>query len=320
MKKKSLFFCLIVFLYYLCKRICTSQQKYIDMAKYINPFTDVGFKIIFGQDINKSLLLDFLNNLLTGEKEIVDITFLDKEQLPDVVEGRSAIYDILCKTSEEEHIIVEMQNREQPFFKKRSIYYASKAIARQGEKGVKWAFNIRSVYFVSFLNFTLDDIGSEFRTDVALMNMKTKKQFSEDLRLIYLQLPYFTKEAEDCENNFDRWIYVLKHMEALNRLPWEAQSPIFKRLGEIAEISQLSTEDRIKYDAAIQWYRDNAFLLEGAEEVGLQKGMKKGLEQGRAEGRTEGLKETARNLKSMGLGVADIQKATGLSEEEIREL
>ena len=150
--------------------------------------------------------------------------------------------------------------------------------------------------------------------------------------LIYLQLPYFTKEAEDCENNFDRWIYVLKHMEALNRLPWEAQSPIFKRLGEIAEISQLSTEDRIKYDAAIQWYRDNAFLLEGAEEVGLQKGMKKGLEQGRAEGEVIGLEKgraegeqtkalnIARNLKSMGLGVADIQKATGLSEEEIREL
>ena len=105
-------------------------------------------------------------------------------------------------------------------------------------------------------------------------------------------------------------------MEALNRLPWAAQSPIFKRLSEIAEISELSTEERIKYDAAIQWYRDNAFLLEGAEEVGLQKGMKKG----RAEGRAEGLRETARNLKSMGLGVSDIQKATGLSEEEIRGL
>ena len=113
-------------------------------------------------------------------------------------------------------------------------------------------------------------------------------------------------------------------MEALNRLPWAAQSPIFKRLSEIAEISELSTEERIKYDAAIQWYRDNAFLLEGAEEVGLQKGMKKGLEkglaEGRAEGRAEGLKETARNLKSMGLGVSDIQKATGLSLEEIRGL
>ena len=115
-------------------------------------------------------------------------------------------------------------------------------------------------------------------------------------------------------------------MEALNRLPWEAQSPIFKRLGEIAEISQLSTEDRIKYDAAIQWYRDNAFLLEGAEEVGLQKGMRKGLaeglekglaeglekglaeglEKGMKKGLAEGIKKTARNLKSMGLGVADI--------------
>ena len=128
----------------------------------------------------------------------------------------------------------------------------------------------------------------------------------------------------------------MKHMEALNRLPWAAQSPIFKRLSEIAEISELSTEERIKYDAAIQWYRDNAFLLEGAEEVGLQKGMKKGLaeglEKGRAEGLAEGLAEgraegeqtkalnIARNLKSMGLEVADIQKATGLSEEEILEL
>ena len=102
-------------------------------------------------------------------------------------------------------------------------------------------------------NFTLDDIGSEFRTDVALADLKTKRQFSEDLRLIYLQLPYFTKDAEECETDFDRWIYVLKHMEALNRLPWAAQSPIFKRLAETAEISQLTTEERINYDAAIQW-------------------------------------------------------------------
>ena len=91
------------------------------MAKYINPFTDIGFKKIFGQELSKPLLLDFLNNLLQDEREIIDISFLDKEQLPDIVEGRSAIFDILCKTSDDMNIIVEMQNREQPFFKKRSI-------------------------------------------------------------------------------------------------------------------------------------------------------------------------------------------------------
>lgn len=49
------------------------------MGKFINPFTDIGFKRIFGQEISKPLLLDFLNNLLKGEKVITNITFLDKE-------------------------------------------------------------------------------------------------------------------------------------------------------------------------------------------------------------------------------------------------
>lgn len=52
------------------------------MSKFINPFTDIGFKKIFGQSITKNLLIDFLNDLLEGEKHIADITFLDKEQMP----------------------------------------------------------------------------------------------------------------------------------------------------------------------------------------------------------------------------------------------
>ena len=64
------------------------------MSKFINPFTDIGFKRIFGQEFSKPLLTNFLNNLLVGEREIVDLTFLDKEQ-PAVFEGeRSLIYDI----------------------------------------------------------------------------------------------------------------------------------------------------------------------------------------------------------------------------------
>ena len=289
------------FFIYICRKI-------LYMPKYINPFTDIGFKKIFGQEPSKPLLLDFLNNLLQEEREIIDISFLDKEQLPDIVEGRSVIFDILCKTSDDMNIIVEMQNREQPFFKKRSIYYTYKAIARQGEKGTKWNFKINSVYFVSFLNFRLDDIGKEFRTDVALMNIKSKELFSKDIRLIYLQLPYFNKSTDECENNFDRWIYVLKHMEALNRLPWVAQSPIFKRLAETAEICSLSAEERIKYDEAIQWYRDNAFLIEDAEEVGMQKGIKKAT------------LDIAKKLKAIGTSSEDIQKATGLSMDEIENL
>ena len=61
------------------------------MAQFINPFTDIGFKRIFGQEISKPLLLDFLNNLLAGEEHIVNLSFLDKEQPALYEDDRSLI-------------------------------------------------------------------------------------------------------------------------------------------------------------------------------------------------------------------------------------
>ena len=52
------------------------------MAKYINPFTDWGFKRLFGQEFSKDLLISFLNDLLEGELRVKNVTFMDKEQLP----------------------------------------------------------------------------------------------------------------------------------------------------------------------------------------------------------------------------------------------
>ena len=282
------------------------------MAKFINPFSDIGFKRIFGQEFSKPLLMNFLNSLLVGEKSIVDITFLDKEQPAIYSEDRSLIYDIYCKTTDGENIIVEMQNREQPYFKKRSIYYISEAIARQGERGVDWKYNIKAVYLVAFLNFSLADIGDTLRTDVALMDMKTHRLFSSDLRIIYLQLPHFSKEASECDNDFDRWIYVLKNMEALNRLPWAAKNSLFERLSQIADISALSKEERLKYDEGIRKYRDTLCVMEGQYDKGVAKGREEGFE--------KGILMTAKKLKELGLGIPYIKEATGLSEEVIKQL
>lgn len=93
------------------------------MARFINPFTDVGFKRIFGQEINKDLLIDFLNGLLEGEKHIVDIRFLDKEVLPAFAQDRGVIYDVYCTNESGEQFIVEMQNRPQVNFRERALYY-----------------------------------------------------------------------------------------------------------------------------------------------------------------------------------------------------
>ena len=282
------------------------------MGVFINPFTDIGFKRIFGQEFSKPLLLDFLNNLLVGERKIENITFLDKEMPRDIEGERSIIYDVLCETETGEKIIVEMQNQRQPFFKQRSIFYASEAISRQARKGREWRFDIKAVYLIAFLNFTLKDIGTTFRTDVALLDMRTKEVFSDKIRLIYLQLPYFNKEADECENDFERWIYVLKNMETINRLPWTAKSAVFKRLEEIAEVRALTKEEQMQYDHALKVYRDNYNTFQGA----IEEGMKEGREKGRA----DKTKEVAQNMKKMGMSIEQIAQACGISVEEAEKL
>ena len=288
------------------------KKKY----QFINPFTDMGFKKIFGQEITKDLLIDFLNDLLIGEREITDIQFLDKEQLGVTEEDRSLIYDVYCETVTGEKIIVEMQNKSQPFFKDRALYYLSNAIARQGEKGTTWKYEVKAVYGVFFMNFHLEQGVEAMRRDIILANKETHKLFSDKMRFIFLELPSFKKEEEECDNDFERWIYVLKNMETLNRLPFKAQKSVFKKLEQIVDIASMSKADRIKYDESIKKYRDTLAVMSGQWLEGEAKGLQKGLLKGKA----EGLQEAAKNMKAMGMSYEQIAAATGLSEETIKSL
>ena len=278
------------------------------MAKFINPFTDIGFKRIFGQEISKPLIIDFLNSLLAGEEHIEDISFLDKEQPALFDDDRSLIYDIYCKTDSKKNIIVEMQNKSQPYFKNRSIYYLSEAIARQGEKGSNWKYEIDAVYLVAFLNFSPAGFEKKFRTDVVLADKQTKRIFSDKMRMTFMQLPLFTSEAEECYTDFDKWIYVLKNMETLNRLPWAAQSAVFKKLEQIADVASLSKHERLKYDEGLRKYRDTLSVLEGAK-----------LE-GRAEGAKEERIKLIKRLTAAGADDNLLMTATGLSKEELEKI
>ena len=99
-------------------------------TKYINPFTDFGFKKIFGEEASKPLLIDFLNSLLP-ESKIVDLTLKDKERLGKSEGDRKAVYDIYCQNVDGERIIVELQKAKQKYFKDRTIYYSSFPIQEQ---------------------------------------------------------------------------------------------------------------------------------------------------------------------------------------------
>ena len=301
-------------------------QKNI-MGKFINPFTDYGFKKIFGQEVSKELLIEFLNDLLEGERVITDLTFLNNEQLPIYPGDRIAIYDIYCTTDTGEKIIVEMQNRSQVYFKERALYYLSHAIVRQGVKGESWKFDIKAVYGVFFINFLLDE-NQKLRTDVILTDRDTGKLFSDKLRQIFIALPLFNKTEAECETDFERWIFVLNNMETLNRMPFKAQKAVFEKLEEIVDVHSLSEEDRVRYENSVNAYRDYLATIDYAAKKGVEEGFEDGLQKGIQEGIQEGIRkgqqekalEIARSMKAMGMTSEQIMKVTGLSLAEIESL
>ena len=157
---------------------------------------------------------------------------------------------------------------------------------------------------------------TKFRTDVALREKSSDTIFSDKLRFIYLSLPFFNKSEEECESGFEKWIYVLKYMEVLERLPFTAQKKIFNHLAKLADVRCLSSEEQEKYDESIKAVDDYYSGLYGSYVEGEEKGIAKG----RAEGELSKSLIIARNLLAMGMTLPQIVKATGLNEEQLKQL
>ena len=207
------------------------------------------------------------------------------------------------------------------FFRKHTCILKHSGILNHS---ARWEFDLKAVYGVFFMNFRLEDTPHKLRTDIVLSDRDTHEVFSDKLRFIFIELPSFNKEEEECETDFERWIYILKNMETLNRLPFKARKAVFEKLEKIVDIASLSKEERMKYDESIKVYRDNLATISFAENKGLKRGreegLKEGIEKGLKEGRKEGILSVARNLRSGGMSVEAIAAATGLSIEEIEQL
>ena len=124
-------------------------------AKYINPFTDFGFKKLFGSEVNKELLIDFLNELIKEQGRITDLTFLNTEQLGRSPNERRGIFDIYCENEKNEKFIVEMQQAKQNYFKDKTLFYSTFPIRNQAYSE-DWDFKLKAVYTVGILDFVFD--------------------------------------------------------------------------------------------------------------------------------------------------------------------
>jgi predicted transposase/invertase (TIGR01784 family) len=272
--------------------------------KYINPFTDYGFKRLFGEEPNKDLLLDFLNELLKEEQgTITELSYLKNENLGSTELNRKAIFDLYCTNEKGEKFIVELQKTKQKFFKDRTVYYSTFPIQEQAVVGSDWNFELKKVFTIAILDFVFDEDKNEpnkFRYDVKLTEQETKQVFYNKLTFIYLEMPKFNKTVEELETRFEKWLFVLKNLHKLDRIPEKLKENIFVQLFETAEISKFSQQEYQDYENSLKYYRDMKNSLDTAKDERSIEIAKKGLKEG--------------------YPIKMISKMTGLSEEEINEL
>ena len=278
-------------------------------GKYINPFTDYGFKRLFGEEPNKDLLLDFLNELLKEkEGKILEISFLPNEKLPVTIGDRRAIFDLYCKNEKGEYFIVEMQKAEQKYFKDRTLFYSTFPIQEQARnKGKNWDFKLKNVYTIGILDFEFEEdkeYPKKYKYEAKLLETETKKVFYEKLTYIYLSMPKFNKTLDELETKFDKWLYVLKHLDTFDRIPSKIKEKIFQKLFKTAEIANFNKEELRQYEASMNAYRD----IKNSIDTAFEKGEKKGKI------------EIAGQMKKDKVDFYLIIKYTGLTEEEINKL
>ncbi len=289
--------------------------------KYINPFTDFGFKRLFGTEANKDILIHFLNSVLDDEEPIVSVTYENPETLGIRPHDRRAIFDIYCTTADGSHIIVEMQNGRQEHFIERSIFYTAQAITAAAKKG-KWNYDIPRIYTIAILNFHSQDFAGNpaFKHTVRLCDLENRAEFSDKITLIYLEAKKFNKGIDELETLADKWMYVIRNMYKLDAYPTKLKDAIFRKIFDESKVAAFNDAELSEYEDSLKVLRDNQNIVDTAYDEGKAEGKEEGLIEGKAEGKEERNLEIARAMKSKGYSISAISDLTGLTPTEIENL
>ena len=200
------------------------------------------------------------------------------------------------------------------------VPYQDRNIVKEPEMPYGSQYKLDTVYGVFLMNFKEKGLEAKFRTDTVIADRETGVVINPHFRQIYLQFPYFTKELEECDTSYDKLIYALKNMSNWNRMPDALKEQVFQHLEQLAAVANLSEENRIAYDKALDRYQVNRIVEEDIRREATEEGMKKGIKEGIKEGKKEAQLKIATQLKKEGVPMDIIMKATDLSQEEIEKL
>jgi len=272
---------------------------------FFNPFTDFGFKKLFGEEGSKDLLLDFLNQLLPETRQVSSLSFMNSEKIPDLIDDRKAIFDIHCISTTGERFIVEMQKAKIDYFRDRALFYATFPIKEQAQKG-NWDFYLEPVYLIAIQDFLLEE--SSERTRDIKIDVMLKDQhgdvFYDKLHFCFVQMPLFDKKEHELETQFDKWLFFLKNLENFDHIPGVLNEPVFQKGFEIARLANMKPKEVQEYNDNIKKYLDMMNIVETAKKDG---------------GRQNAIKNAKEMIKDH-LPIEQIMRYSGLTQQDVERL
>ena len=294
-------------------------------CKYADLLDDDVFKLVFGRESTKDVMIEFLNQVIP-DRRIVDLEFIDKEMHPVERDNKGSVYDMFCKTDDGSRVIVEVQRRKQPFYPERAIYYSTFQIQRQVESGAE-DYDFMPVYVVNILDFRMhrNDKDQEVRTIYRLYEESSHKLLTDRVTFIFIELPRFQKTIEELDGNIlDGMYFCLKNMAFLNERPEALGHQVFTKIFEVAEFYNMDEETRKKVRDKMTTERDLRNQMAYARKVAIEEGRAEGRAEGRMEGRMEGREEERakllKNLLDSGMSAAEIARVTKIDVQEVIRL
>ncbi len=272
---------------------------------FINPKTDYAFKKIFGSSESKDILISFLNAIIyDGNPTIEDLEIIDPN-LPPRVEGlKDSSLDVKAKLSDGTLVIIEMQVLNVESFGQRILYNAAKAYASQLQKGQGYRM-LRPVIALTITDFEMfknsNNLISRFVYKEEISNLPYP---DNDLKLVFVELPKFTKTVDRLETLADKWLYFMKYAVTITEIPPVMDSvPEIHQAFDIADRVNLSPEEIANIERQEMFIYDQQGTIIKAER----------------DARQEEKQAIARQLLDR-LDDATIAQITGLSVQDVQNL
>ncbi|BCG63800.1 MAG: hypothetical protein methR_P1531 [Methyloprofundus sp.] len=278
--------------------------------KFLDVKTDYAFKKVFGSEQSHAILISFLNAMIhfNHDLKITSLEIVDPYNIPMLKGMKDSYVDVKARLEDESLVIIEMQVLNHQGFEKRVLYNAAKNYSIQLQKSEDYHL-LNPVIALNIVDFIMFEDSDKITSNFKLLEKEEFIHYSDDIELIFIELPKFKKSLAELQTAQDKWIYFLQNAGNLDFIPEQIQLEIKQAL-EIANEANFSYEElEIQHKQ-----KDFIYILKNSIELAFQKGFKQGFEEGFVKS------QVVINAYKVGLDISLIATISGLTETKVNDI